>query len=178
MSQSTVAKRYAQALFEAANESKLLAEVGQDLAELSKVLADTPELLTLLSAPKVSVERKKQFIGEIFAGAQPVVINVLQLLVERKRFNEVVNVVEEFDRLSADSQGFARATVFSTRPLSEEERTEISAAFAKRVNKNSLAIDNVIDESLIGGIRVQIGNDIFDSSVKGKLARLQKALTR
>ncbi|MBS7344226.1 MAG: F0F1 ATP synthase subunit delta [Caryophanon sp.] len=178
MSQSTVAKRYAQALFETANETNLLSEVGQDLVELSKVLADTPELLTLLAAPKVSVERKKQFIGEIFAGAQPAVINTLQLLVERKRFNEVTDVVAEFERLSADAQGFAKATVFSTRPLSDEERAEISTAFAKRVNKNSLAIDNVIDESLIGGIRVQIGNDIFDSSVKGKLDRLQKTLTR
>lgn len=176
MSQSTVAKRYAQALFETAQDNNVIVEVGQDLAEFTKVLADTPELLTLLSAPKVSVQRKKQFISELFAGAQPAVINALQLLVERKRFNEVADVVAGYELLAADAQGVAKATVFSTRPLTDEERAEISAAFAKRVNKNSLVIDNVIDESLIGGIRVQIGNDFFDSSVKGKLERLQSKL--
>ncbi|OCS83312.1 F0F1 ATP synthase subunit delta [Caryophanon tenue] len=176
MSQSTVAKRYTQALFETAKDANIVNEVSADLAEFSKVLAGTPELLTLLSAPKVSVERKKQMISELFAGAQPAVINVLALLVERKRFNEVTDVVVEFDRLADDAKGVAKATVFSTRALTDEEHAEISAAFAKRVNKDSLIIDNVIDESLIGGIRVQIGNDIFDSSVKGKLARLENTL--
>lgn len=70
----------------------------------------------------------------------------------------------------------ADATVFSTRALSAEESANISTAFAKLVGKQSLNITNEIDPTLLGGIRVQIGNHIYDSSVVNKLERLKREL--
>lgn len=176
MSNSTVAKRYALALFELAQEKNLLAEVGADLKELTKVIESSPELLTLLEAPKFSIERKKQIIAEIFAGSTPAFIHTLQLLVEKKRINEVKHLASAYVDLAAAAQGTAEATVYSTRALSAEESASISAAFAKRVGKQSLTITNEIDPSLLGGIRIQIGNHIYDSSVASKLERLKREL--
>lgn len=176
MSNSTVAKRYALALFELAQEKNLLAEVGADLKELTKVVESSPELLTLLGAPKFSIERKKQIIAEIFAGSTPAFLHTIQLLVEKKRINEVKQLAEAYVDLAAAAQGTAEATVYSTRPLSAEESESISAAFAKRVGKQSLTITNEIDPSLIGGVRIQIGNHIYDSSVASKLERLKREL--
>lgn len=176
MSNSTVAKRYAQALFELAQQKNILAEVGADLNELTKVLESSPELLTLLSVPKFSIERKKQMVAEIFVGSTTEFIHTIQLLVEKKRINEVKNLTEAFVNLAAQAQGTAEATVYSTRVLSAEESASISAAFAKRVGKQSLTITNEIDPSLLGGIRIQIGNHIYDSSVVSKLERLKREL--
>ena len=176
MSNSTVAKRYAQALFELAQEKQILAEVGADLKELSIVIKENPELQALLAAPKLSVDRKKQIISEIFAGANPVVVNTLQLLVDTKRVSDAADLAEEFLNLAAKSQGIAEATVYSTRELTAEERESISTAFASRVGKKSLTITNEIDPSLLGGIRIQIGNHIYDSSVASKLERLKREL--
>lgn len=176
MSNSTVAKRYALALFELAQEKNLLAEVGADLKELTKVIESSPELLTLLNAPKFSIERKKQIVAQIFAGSTPAFIHTIQLLVEKKRINEVSQLAAAFAELAAAAQGTAEATVYSTRALTAEESESISAAFAKRVGKQSLTITNEIDPSLIGGIRIQIGNHIYDSSVASKLERLKREL--
>jgi F-type H+-transporting ATPase subunit delta len=176
MSQSTVAKRYAQALFEVATQQNILTEVTADVVELTKVLADNNEFIALLNVPKISADRKKELIAQIFSGAQPSVVNTLQVLIDKKRFNEVGTVAQEFLALSANAQGAAEATVFSTRELTGEEREEISSTFGKLVGKEKLNITNIIDASLIGGVRVQIGNFIYDSTVAAKLEDLKRKL--
>ncbi|XRD25580.1 F0F1 ATP synthase subunit delta [Lysinibacillus fusiformis] len=176
MSNSAVAKRYAQALFELAQQKNILAEVGADLNELTKIVKESPDLLTLLNAPKFSIGRKKKMVAEIFAGATPEVLRTVQLLVEKKRVNEVKLIANAYAELAAKAQGTADATVFSTRALSAEESANISTTFAKLVGKQSLNITNEIDPSLLGGIRVQIGNHIYDSSVANKLERLKREL--
>ena len=175
MSQTTVAKRYAQAIFELASSQNILNEVSEDMKELSKVFASN-EMSTLLNAPKISASRKKQLVAEIFAGANAAVINLLNVLIDKKRINETQNVAQQFLVLAAEAQGAADAKVYSTRELTAEERAEVSAAFSKLVGKESLNITNIIDASLIGGVRVQIGNYIYDSTVVSKLEDLKKVL--
>lgn len=176
MSQSTVANRYAQAIFELAAKQNILTEVGSDLQELKKVLATSDEFMALLTAPKISTDRKKELIAQILTGAQPIVVNMVQFLIEKKRLNELEAVTEQYQALAAAAQGSADAKVYSTRELTAEERAEISAAFGKLVGKEQLNITNIIDASLIGGVRVQIGNYIFDSTVASKLEDLKRVL--
>ncbi len=115
-------------------------------------------------------------LADIFVGSTPEVLHTIQLLVEKKRVNEIKLIAKEYAELAAQAQGTADATVFSTRELSAEESAKISAVFAKLVGKQSLNITNEIDPSLLGGIRVQIGNHIYDSSVANKLERLKREL--
>jgi F-type H+-transporting ATPase subunit delta len=173
---SQVAKRYAEALFQLAQSQNALAEVSTDLKELTKAFEITPELVSLLQAPKISAEMKKAMVSNILSGAHPAVVNTLHLLIDKKRINEVSLVAAEFQTLAAAAQGAAQATVFSTRTLTDEERAEISAAFAKLVGMEKLEITNVIEPSLLGGVRVQIGNYIYDSTVASKLEGLKRTL--
>ncbi|WP_017382141.1 F0F1 ATP synthase subunit delta [Paenisporosarcina sp. TG-14] len=176
MSQSTTAKPYALALFQLAQEHNQLAHVEEDLREVKVVFKENPELSVLLASPKLSLDRKKEIIRELFSNANPFIVNTLQLLIDNKRINETVAVVTEFEELSNAAQGIADAKVFSTRALTDVEREAISTAFASKVGKKSLRIENEIDPSLLGGIRLQIGNRIFDNSVSAKLERLKKEL--
>ena len=176
MSQSTAAQRYALALFQLAQQHNQLASVEEDLREVKVVFKENNDLQALLASPKLSLERKKELIRELFGKANPLVVNILQLLVDRKRINETVEIATEFEALSNDAQGIADAKVYSTRPLTDDERAEISSAFAQKVGKQTLRIENEIDPSLLGGIRLQIGNRIFDSSVSAKLDRLKTQL--
>ena len=173
---SQVAKRYAEALFQVAQSQNVLAEVSADLKELAKAFETTPELVSLLQAPKISSEKKKAMVSNILSNAHQAVVNTLHLLIDKKRINEVSLVAEEFQALAAAAQGAAVATVFSTRTLTDAERAEISAAFAKLVGMEKLEITNVIEPSLLGGIRVQIGNYIYDSTVASKLESLKRTL--
>ena len=176
MSQTTVAKRYAQAIFELASKQNILIEVSADFQELKKVIASNEEFMALLNAPKISSDRKKELIAQILTGAQPIVVNMIQFLIEKKRLNELSAVADQYQALAAAAQGTADAKVYSTRELTAQERAEISGAFGKLVGKEQLNITNIIDASLIGGVRVQIGNYIFDSTVASKLEDLKRVL--
>lgn len=173
---SQVAERYALALFQVAQKHGTSLEVEQDLREVKKVFKMTPEFYNLIVSPKLSADKRTNLINEVFSGANPFVINTLQLMAERKRMDEVSSLADEFVALSNNAQGIEDAKVYSTRPLTEEERVSISTVFANKIGKQSLRIENIIDPSLIGGLRLQIGNRIYDSSVSTKLARLQRQL--
>lgn len=173
---SQAAERYALALFEVSQKHGVTEQVEQDLREIKQVFQDNPELHKLLASPKLTQERTKNLVTELFGGAQPYLLNTLQLVGERKRLKEVGSIADEFIKRSNDAKGIEDAKVYSIRPLTEEETASISTAFAKKIGKQSLRIENIIDPSLIGGLRLQIGNRIFDSSVSSKLERLQRQL--
>lgn len=176
MSQSVIAKRYAVALFEAAQEKQQTPAVQADLQELKKVFNGEKEFGEMLISPKFSPQQKKDFIAEFFNGANQLVLNTLYVLIDAGRIGETVNVINDFHELANEASGIAEAKVFSTRTLTEDETNSISTAFAHKVGKQSLRIENIIDPSLIGGIRLQIGNQIIDSSISAKLARLERQL--
>lgn len=176
MSQLTIANRYATALFQLALEKQAVTEIKEELDEVVKVIETTPEIVTLLTSPKFSIERKKQIVAEIFAGAHPILVNTLELLIDKKRIDEVQNLAVRFTVLAAEAQGFAEATVYSTRALTDLEKEQISASFSKLVGKEKLSITNVIEPSILGGVRIQIGNYIFDNTVANKLEGLKRTL--
>jgi len=176
VSNLTAAKRYAIALFELAQQKNELRSVEEDLRELKIVWNSNKELKNLFTSPKLSLDKKKELIRQIFTNANPIVINTLLVLIDKKRLGEVGNIINEFMTLSNEAQGVAEAKVYSTRDLTEEERANISTVFAKNVGKQSLRIENIVDPSIIGGMRVQIGNRIYDNSLSTKLDRLKRNL--
>jgi F-type H+-transporting ATPase subunit delta len=173
---SQASERYALALFQLANQHGTSEEVEADLREVKKVFIDNPELLSLLASPKLSAGNRNNIISELFGQGNGYVVNTLQLLAERRRLDEVADVVDQYIGLANEAKGIEDAKVYSVSPLTEEERASISATFAKKIGKQSLRIENIIDPSLIGGLRLQIGNRIYDSSISSKLERLQRQL--
>ena len=176
MSQSVVAKRYASGLFELTQQNGQTGAIQADMQELKKAFRDNKGLGELFGSPKLSLAKKKELVGVIFQGANPLVLNTFYVLLDAKRMDEASNVFDEFLELANDAAGVAEAKVYSTRPLTEQESNAISASFAQKVGKQSLRIENIIDPSLIGGIRLQIGNQIYDSSLSAKLNKLQREL--
>jgi F-type H+-transporting ATPase subunit delta len=176
MSNEAVAKRYALALFEIAKEQQMLQSFDNELRIIKKVVLDNPDLISLLKSPKLSADQKKLIIKDVFNGSSVYVINLLMLLMDRNREAYIAEVADAFIDLSNEEQGIAEASVYSVRPLTANESAIISSEFAKKVNKVSLNIENIIDPDLLGGLKVQIGNRIFDGSLQGKLSRLKREL--
>ncbi|MBN8210959.1 F0F1 ATP synthase subunit delta [Bacillus sp. NTK071] len=172
-----IAKRYAGALFDIARENDNVEQVKNELVVVKEVFNQTPDLMNVFEHPKFTTAQKKELIQTSFgATLSTSVMNTLLTLIERKRVAIVFDLVSQFERFAYEQQQTAAAKVFSVKPLSEEEQTKISAVFAKRVGKTTLRIENVIDPTLIGGIKVRIGNRIFDGSISGKLKRMEREL--
>ena len=178
MNKQVVAKRYASALFEIAKEQQLLDQLEQELRVVKQVFAQNEALLSVLNHPKVALAKKKALIQEAFASVSNVLQHTFMLLLDRHRIDIVEDLVDAFITLANEARGVAEAIVYSARPLTEDETKALAEVFAKKVGVDSLRITNIIDKDVIGGIKVRIGNRIFDGSVSGKLARLQRQLTR
>ncbi|TYR80168.1 F0F1 ATP synthase subunit delta [Priestia megaterium] len=176
MNQSVVAKRYALALFQLATEKQMIDEIQGQLEIVQQVFKDNPELLDVLTHPKITVERKKQFVHTALAELAPTVQNTIFLLLERHRIEIVEDIVAEYRFLANEVRGVADAIVYSVKPLTAEEEKAISESFASKVGKHTLNISNIVDKSLIGGVKLRIGNRIYDGSISSKLETIHRGL--
>ncbi|MDQ0269256.1 F0F1 ATP synthase subunit delta [Cytobacillus purgationiresistens] len=176
MTSSIVAKRYALALFQLANEHQLLDQMEEELRAVKDVVNHNSEFKAVLKSPKLPIEKKKEIVKEAFASVNTYVLNTLLIMIERHREDHISGVVDHFISQANELKGIAEATVYSVRPLSDDERKELSASFAAKVGKKSLRIENIVDTNLLGGLKLHIGNKIFDGSLRGKLDRLERQL--
>lgn len=176
MSNSMVAKRYASALFQIAKEQQILSTVEEELRVVREVLDYNADLKAVLKSSKLTIEKKKEIIRNAFSSVNAYVLNTLMILIDRHREDEIVEVVNQFIDLANEEMGIAEAKVYSIRPLTEAEREAVSTTFAEKIGKKSLKIENIVDSELLGGIKLRIGNRIYDGSLRGKLDRLERKL--
>lgn len=176
MSNTIVAKRYSVALFDICKEKNILDTVVEDARTVAEVFSTNEELLSFLAHPKISQKQKQQLLTEAFAGVSAEMKNTLLLMVDRQRTSEIAQMAAEFVELTNEEKSIADAQVYTIRPLTEAERHAVSSAFASKVGKNSLRIENIVDRNIIGGMKLRIGNRIFDGSISGKLSRLERQL--
>lgn len=174
MSKSIAARRYAEALFQLGNEKNTLEQLSEELQVVQEVFRDNDRIYTFLKHPRVNHEKKKQFLTETFQGLQADVVNTLNLLVERHRIEITPTIVDHFNQMVNDAKGIAEAKVYSVRELSDSEQRALSVSFANRIGKREVVIDNIVDPSLLGGLKIRIGNTIFDGSVSRKLNRIEQ----
>ncbi|MDC3411796.1 F0F1 ATP synthase subunit delta [Aquibacillus sp. 3ASR75-11] len=176
MSETIIAKRYADALFQIGQEKATMDQLENELRLIGDVIKQNEEILPFLQHPRINNDKKKQLLDESFQGVSTDVINTLKLLIDRHRVEVIPAITEHFIELVNDAKGIAQATVFSVRELNETEKKELADVFAKKLNKTTLKISNVVDPTILGGVKLKIGNTIYDGTVSGKLERIERNL--
>ncbi|WP_088104383.1 F0F1 ATP synthase subunit delta [Halalkalibacter urbisdiaboli] len=177
MSNQAVANRYADALFQLAQEKGILEQVNEELQVVKQVVQTTPAFSQFLGHPKVTTEKKRAFVQESFQQSiSETSLNALLLLVDRKRIDILVAMIDKFKALAYEAQNVAEATVYSAQPLSEEEKAQLAELFAKKAGKAKLLVKNIVNSDLLGGLKIRIGDRIYDGSVKAQLERLERQL--
>ncbi|TMN21995.1 F0F1 ATP synthase subunit delta [Lentibacillus cibarius] len=177
MSEVAVARRYADALFQLGNEKGTTDQMAKEFEVLKTIFNNNEQMISFLKHPRVNNEKKKQFIDEVFQSFSADVVNMLHLLRERHRYDVVPSIIDHFIHLVNDAKGIEEATVYSVRELSQTEKQRIEDTFAKRVDKQAIKLKTVVDPSVLGGIKLRIGNTIYDGTLKGKLQRLERNIT-
>lgn len=178
MSNPTLAKRYARALLKSAEEHGALEETKQEWEAMLEVFHAHPEIAQIFRYPSISRERKQSFIASTFGSWSERSRSMISVLLDRKRLHLIDEVAVEVIALINDRLGIANAVVYTVKPLTDEEKQAVSRKFAQRVGKRELYIENRVDPSLIGGMKVHIGHTIFDGSIQGQLDRLQREITQ
>jgi F-type H+-transporting ATPase subunit delta len=176
MSNTMVAKRYASALFQIAKEQQILSQVEEDLRVVKEVLEYNADLKAVLKSSKLTIDKKKEIVKNAFASVNVYVLNTVLILIDRHREEQIVEVTDQFLELADEAMGIAEAQVYSVSALTDAQREALSATFAAKIGKKSLRIENIVDSNLLGGLRLRIGNRIYDGSLRGKLDRLERKL--
>ncbi|MED4828848.1 F0F1 ATP synthase subunit delta [Bacillus atrophaeus] len=176
MSGSAVSKRYASALFDIALESSQINEIEEELKVVKEVFQNEKALNDVLNHPKVPAAKKKELIQNAFGSIAQPVLHTIFLLIDRHRTSIVPDLTDEFVKLANKVRQTEDAIVYSVKPLTDAETASLSQVFAKKAGVASLRIRNEVQTDLIGGVKVRIGNRIFDGSVSGKLERIERQL--
>lgn len=174
---ATIARPYAEATFKAALEKNRLGPVAESLALLAAIVRDET-MHSVLSNPKVSSAQKKEiFDAAAGGGLDELAKNLTALLVENHREVLMGYIAEQFQELKHEHERVLQARITSAQPLSDAQRDDIVAALEKRYGKKVEAeLDT--DPELLGGARVQIGDQVIHASVRDALAQMAAALTR
>lgn len=176
MSNEVVAKRYAAALFQLGQKKSMLDKIEEELRVIRTVFQSNEKLLPYLSHPGVTREKKHSLLKDAFKGVSKEVQNTLFLLVDKRREDIILEMIRFFIEKANDVRNTADAEVYSARELSSDELKQLEQVFAAKLNKTSLRLETIVDPSIIGGVKLKIGNRIYDGSVSGKLARIERSL--
>jgi F-type H+-transporting ATPase subunit delta len=176
MSSAIAGRRYAVALLEVAVEGNFLESVTEDLRKIQEVLAGSHELVTALRSPLINVDLKSKILEEIFRneiGEKTMIF--IKLLAHKKRANLLAGVISEFNALIDERNGVINADVKSAVKLSDEQAKELVNSLSDRTGKKIRA-RMLLDENLIGGVSVKIGDTIIDGSISHQLEMLKHSL--
>jgi F-type H+-transporting ATPase subunit delta len=176
---SNVGGRYAQALFDLANEQNQTAAVEADLKSLKAAIADSRDLRTLLSSPAFSAEDKGKGLSAIVAraGFNATTQKFVGLLAANNRAAALPAVITAYERLSAEARGAVSAQVVTAIPLTAAQSKGVAQALRQALGKDP-EIETRVDPAILGGIKVRVGSRLFDASLRSKLDSLKFALKR
>ena len=135
-------------------------------------------MLSVLSNPRVSAQQKKELFGAVVGPRlDETTRSLVSILIDAHRDALIGSIAEQFDELKREHERVVVARITSAQPLSDEQRNEIVAALEKRYGKKVEA-ELDVDAALLGGARVQVGDQVINASIRDALAQMAAALTR
>ncbi|CCJ30111.1 unnamed protein product [Pneumocystis jirovecii] len=173
---------YATALYNAAMKNASLEKTEKQLSSLCSIINRDPKLSMVLNNPSLSF-KDRSVIAEVLAkslGNDKLIFNFLEIVAEKNRLNLIKDIVKKFSYLMSAKKGEIEVIVTSVSPLDSQSLSRLESAISKSKHAGpgrKLKMINKINENIIGGIIVEIGNYTVDLSVAHKILKLNKALT-
>jgi len=170
---------YAEALFEAARQQNQLDEVFDQLTELGAYMEREPEFGAFMIALTVDDDAREAVLDKLFRGRMnDLLLNALQVLNRRRRPDLLPALCEQFRKRMETHRNQIEVDVRTARPLPDDQRNELAGALRTRIGKEPI-LKIKVDESLLGGLIVQVGDKQLDMSISSRLAAMrQKLLAR
>ena len=169
------ATRYAQAAFPVARRENQIEAWITALDSAAELFQDR-RAGQVLTSPVIPPDRKLAALRELLPGVPSQVSNFLGILAHRDRLELIPGVAAQFRRLANEERGIAVAQVTTAIALDQAQRDLIAARLSARIGRQ-IMLEERVDPSILGGVVAQIGDDVIDGSVRGRLERLRRRLT-
>jgi F-type H+-transporting ATPase subunit delta len=176
MNESKITVRYAKALFALAKEGNSLEAVKTDMIFLNQCLSEVPELQFIIQSPVIKVSEKIKLFEEAFRDAfHSLTASFIKLIVEKRREEHLAGISRYFVSLMKTEQGIKPAELISATPLNESLRQSLLNYITRKFN-TQVELQESVDEKLVGGFILRIGDQQVDASISSKLERIKTAL--
>ena len=174
-----ISKTYGDALFELAVEKDKVDVLLEEIEQLQEVLSKNDEFGRLMNHPKIIKEEKIQVAKDVFEGRiSEELLGFLTIVITKDRYKDIDAILDYFVAEVKRYKGIGIATVTTAVPLKEEQCKKIEQKLLDTTEYTKMEMHYQLDESLIGGMVVRIGDRVVDSSIKTKLSELQKEVLK
>ncbi|MEE1007824.1 MAG: ATP synthase F1 subunit delta [Agathobacter sp.] len=174
-----VSKTYGDALFELALENNQLDSMFEEIEVVSKVISDYSDLTKLMNHPKIIKEEKIKLIEDIFTDkVSKELVGLMRMMVEKDHYNEINNVFSYFMDKVKEYKNIGTAYITSAMELTDDQKKAVEIRLLETTKYLQFEMHFDVDESLIGGMLIRIGDRVVDSSIKTKLSGLKRDLMK
>ncbi len=172
-----VARVYAEALFDVAKGKGRLDEIGGQLGQFADVLDSDREMQVFFFSPHFSSAEKVEGLGRAVDGADPELSNFLELLIEKGRMTEVFRIRQQFEQLWKQENKRIDVTVTSAVELDSAVVEKIGEEIERQTG-SKVELASRVDDEILGGIVLQVGNMVLDASIRSRLDKLRKSVAQ
>jgi F-type H+-transporting ATPase subunit delta len=170
-----IARVYAEALFGVAKEKGNLDAIREQLGEFADALADNREMQLFFFSPYFSSAEKGDGLEKAITGAEPELVNFLELLIDKHRMPVIFRMRRQFDSLWDKENKRLGVTVTSAVELDPEVAKRIGSEIEEQTG-NQVELESRVDPDILGGLVVQVGNMVLDTSIRNRLEKLRKSV--
>jgi F-type H+-transporting ATPase subunit delta len=168
-----IARVYADALFEVAQERDELDSIHDQLGEFTDALNESHDMRVFFFSPYFSSAEKREGIAKAISGADQELVNFLELLAEKHRMPAIFRIRDRFDQLWAEANRRLEVTLTSATELDRSIVEKVGEEVERQTDRK-IDLVNEVDPEILGGIVLQVGNMVLDASLHSRLERLRK----
>ena len=174
---STSANRYSLALYELASEASLLAQIEENSSAFLNLISNNEEFDNLIKDPTASQDVLINIINKISENSKLEVLfkNFLNFLITKRRFFYVEQILNNFIEICSEKRGELKAEIKSAKELTQDEINKITNELSNNFN-SKIKLKYKYDQSLIGGLVIQVGSTMIDTSIKNKLQQIENKM--
>ena len=172
-----VARVYAEALFESARDADKLDVIREQLDQFTDAIDSERDMQVFFFSPYFSSQEKRDGIASTLDGAESELVNFLELLAEKHRMPAIFRIRRNFDELWAEENKRLEVTLTSAVELDQEVVDRVGKAIEQQTDRK-IDISAEVDDAIIGGLVLRVGNMVLDASLRSKLDRLRKEVAK
>lgn len=177
MKGTIVASRYAKSLLDLSIEKNILDKVNSDMVQLSEICAESKDLVTVLNNPTINAVKKSEVFNALFKGKiEDVSLDFIQLITKNSRETLLPVIAQSFTKLYKEHNNILDVELISAVALDDAAKSKIMDKVKAKFEGSTIQITEKIDESILGGFIVKIGDKQIDSSVASQLSNLKSIL--
>ncbi|OOM12001.1 F0F1 ATP synthase subunit delta [Clostridium saccharobutylicum] len=171
-------RRYALALYEMAEKRDKVDEYLKDLREICALIQNNQEFFEVIKHPQINTKKKKELFVQVFKGKiDEELLSFLIILIEKSRILNLAEILYQMENIDLERKNTVRGVVKTAVPILSEELEKLKNIFEKKYDKN-IIFSTEVDESILGGVYVKIGNDVIDDTVKSKVEEMKELMLK